>query len=273
MPMAQVNGTNLFYLGLGHGRPCLVMHGGLGFDHSHLRPWVDRLGDALRLIYYDHRGNGRAGRPPLETLTYKQFAADADALRAHLGVDQVVVMGFSAGGAIALHYALAFPQHLSHLILVGAHAAWDYEAEIAANVARRNPSPEARAVFGAPAPATDAEFAQMVEAIMPLYFHRHDPMLSRRILEDVIWSAFAYRAYSHILERHDVSARLGEISAPTLVVVGQDDFITPPTQAERLARGIPRAELVVFEESGHMPYVEEPEAFAGAVRDWLARTD
>ena len=62
------------------------MHGGLGVDHSQFREELDPLGDLLRLVYYDHRGNGRSGRPPIETLTLAQLAADADALRAHLGL-------------------------------------------------------------------------------------------------------------------------------------------------------------------------------------------
>jgi proline iminopeptidase len=64
MPTAQLNATELFYLEVGDGQPCLVMHGGLGADHTGLRPWLDQVGDVLRLIYYDHRGNGRSGRPP-----------------------------------------------------------------------------------------------------------------------------------------------------------------------------------------------------------------
>ena len=80
MPIVQLNGTDLFYLPpVGQGTPCLVMHGGLGFDHTYLHPWLDPLGDIFDLIYYDHRGNGRSGRPPLDTLTLSQFAADADA--------------------------------------------------------------------------------------------------------------------------------------------------------------------------------------------------
>jgi len=84
MPVVSLNGTELFYLEHGAGQPCLVMHGGLGADHTGLHPWLDPLGDVVRLVYYDHRGNGRSGRPPLETLTYAQLAADADALRAYL---------------------------------------------------------------------------------------------------------------------------------------------------------------------------------------------
>ncbi|MCK6623511.1 MAG: alpha/beta hydrolase, partial [Calditrichia bacterium] len=84
MPTAELNGTGIYYREVGAGLPCLAMHGGLGIDHSCLAG-LDTLGDALRLVFYDHRGNGRSGRPPVETLTFAQLADDADALRAHLG--------------------------------------------------------------------------------------------------------------------------------------------------------------------------------------------
>ena len=72
-----------------------------------------------------------------------------------------------------------------------------------------------------------------------------------------------------MVQGYDVVPRLGEIGVPTLVLAGRDDFIAPPSQAERLCQGIRNAELVVFEHSGHYPYVEEPEAFFAAIRDWL----
>jgi proline iminopeptidase len=103
---APINGTELFYVSVGEGLPCLVMHGGLGVDHSYLHPWLDPLGDMLHLIYYDHRRNGRSGRASKETMTHAQLAADADALRSHLGFARVAVMGHSYGGFIALEYAL-----------------------------------------------------------------------------------------------------------------------------------------------------------------------
>lgn len=97
------------------------------------------------------------------------------------------------------------------------------------------------------------------------------PAASQRFNENVIRSVSAYLRYGELLDTYNVVSRLGEIQVPTLVAVGRDDFITPPLQAVRLQHGIPNAELVVFEQSGHMPYVEEPERFAPVVRDWLAR--
>ena len=69
MPSEHINGTDLFHVEVGRGPACVVMHGGLGVDHTQFRESLDPLGDVLRLVYYDHRGNGRSGRPPIETLT------------------------------------------------------------------------------------------------------------------------------------------------------------------------------------------------------------
>lgn len=98
MPSAAINGTELFYVIVGEGLPCLMMHGGLGFDHNVLHPSLDPLGDTFNLIYYDHRGNGRSGTPDKETMTHAQFAADGDALAEHLGHEKVAVIGHSYGG-------------------------------------------------------------------------------------------------------------------------------------------------------------------------------
>jgi proline iminopeptidase len=266
---ARVDGAELFYAEVGAGPSCLVMHGGPGVDHTCFRPWLDALGDVLRLVYYDHRGNGRSSRPPPETVTLAQLAADADALRVHLGLDKVAVLGHSFGGIVALEYALRYPERLSHLILVGTTAAFDYWDEIDANLRRRPLPPEALAAWGT-APADDAAMAENARATAPLYFHRYDPALTQRLFADVLFSAEASRRGSELIQGYDATARIGAIRAPTLLLVGRDDFIAPPSQAERLRRGIPGAELVVFERSGHHPYAEEPEAFVAAVRRWLA---
>jgi proline iminopeptidase len=219
MPVVHLNGTELFYVEVGEGLPCLVMHGGLGIgDHSVLHPWLDPLGDVMRLVYYDHRGNGRSGRPPPETITFEQLCSDADALREHLGFETVAVLGYSFGGFVALEYALRDPEHLSHLILLDTAPTFDYEEEIEANARRKGATQEQ-------------------------------------------------------LEALDASAEdEGEISTPTLILVGRDDFVCPPSQAKIMHEGIPNSELIVFEKSGHFTHVEEPEAFFDAVRGWLRRS-
>lgn len=271
MPLAHLNGTELFYVVVGEELPCLVMHGGLGFDHTGLHPWLDPLGDVMHLVYYDHRGNGRSGRPPTETLTFEQFCSDADALREQLGFEKVAVLGYSFGGFIALEYALRYPEHISHLILFDTAPTFDYGEEIEANARRKGATPEQLEALEASAD-NEAEFWHLIKLIEPLYFHTYDADLAERVLGKTIVSLEAGEAGEGITEEWDLTTRLGEISAPTLILVGRDDFICPPSQSKLMHERIPNSELVIFEKSGHFAHVEEPEAFFDAVREWIKRT-
>jgi proline iminopeptidase len=268
MPIARVNGTDLFYTEIGRGVPILVMHGGLGVDHTQFREWLDPLGDVFHLVYYDHRGNGRSGRPPIETLTFDQLVADADALRAHLGFDTIAVMGHSYGGCLALLYALRHPQHISHLLLVGTTAAWDYFDELAAESRRRALSPEVLAAL-VNLPASDEEMARDQRAIAPVAFQRDNVGLVDRVLGQTVWNWEANVRSRQAAGEFSVVARLGEITAPTLILTGRDDFFCPPPQAERMHQGIRGSQKVIFERSGHYPFAEENAAFQGAIRTWL----
>ena len=270
MPTAAIEGTELYYVTAGEGLPCLVMHGGLGFDHTYLHPWLDPLGDTLHLVYYDHRGNGRSGRPPQNRLTYQQFAADANALALHLGFDKVAVIGHSYGGFIALEFALRHPERLSHLILLDTAPRFDYVSEIEANARRMGATDEVMAVLHEEW-LTNEAMRERFPMIWPLYFKHFDAEVGRRLLENTIVSVEG-RAREGETEAYNVAPRLGEIYIPTLVLVGREDFICPPSQAHILHEGIANSELVIFENSGHLPYIEEPEPFFTAVRDWMKRT-
>jgi proline iminopeptidase len=271
MPITYLNGTELFYVEAGEGLPCLVMHGGLGGDHTALHPWLDPLGDVLHLVYYDHRGNGRSGRPPAETITFEQLCADADALRAHLGFERVAVLGHSYGGFIALEYALRYPECLERLILLGTSPAFDHGEEVEASARRRGATREQLEALGA-TPQDDAEAWRLWKVIEPLYFSDYDAELAERVMGKTIVSSYASDAGDAILEGWDLTPRLGEISVPTLILVGQDDFVCPPSRARIMHECIPNSELVVLEESGHFAHAEQPEAFFEAVREWLRQT-
>lgn len=272
MPLAPLNGTDLFYTATGRGLPCLVMHGGLGVDHTQFREWLDPLGDVLHLVYYDHRGNGRSARPPIETLTHEQLIADADALRTHLGFEQIAILGHSYGGCLALMYALRYPQSVCRLILVGTTAAWDYFDEMAAALRDRAVSTEVVAAL-VDLPATDEEMARDQLAIAPIAFHHTNLHLAQRVLGKTLWNAAANVRSRQLGSDYNVVARLGEIGVPSLILTGRDDFFCPPKQAERLHRGICRSQVVIFERSGHYPFAEEDAAFQDAVRGWLSATE
>jgi proline iminopeptidase len=203
MAVAHLNGTDLFYAETGQGRvPCLLMHGGLGFDHTCLHPWLDPLGDVMHLVYYDHRGNGRSGRPPLETLTFEQFCSDADALREHLGFEEIAVLGYSFGGCIALEYALRYPEHLSHLILLESAPNFDYWEEVKANARGKGATPAQLDALEASAD-NEEEFWHLLKLTEPLYFHTYDADLAERVLGKTIVSVEASEAGGAIQEGWD----------------------------------------------------------------------
>jgi proline iminopeptidase len=269
MPAVPINDTHIFYIDIGSGIPTLVMHGGLGQDHTFMHPYLDSLGDVMRLFYYDHRGNGRSGRPDVESLTMRNFVEDAESLRRHLGFEKMAVIASSFGGFIALEYALKYPASVSHLILADTVAVVDYGPEIVANAQRKTNDPEVLQEFLEPSADDDIAFTYHMSAIAPLYFHRYDEKVANNLIRDKVLSATAYARNGPLVAEYDVSQRLGEISAPTLIIVGDDDFITPPWQAQRLHKGIRNSEFVVLPQSGHYSHVERPELFCTVVRAWL----
>ncbi len=270
----QINGNEVYYTTNGQGRPMLLMHGGSGLDHTYFRPWLDTLSDQVQLIYYDQLGQGRSTRPQsYEGISMGTWADEADALRASLGHERIILLGHSFGGFIAQEYALRHGDHLEGLILCDTAPVLDYQDVIMANAQSRGTPEQVQAVIaGLSAPvADDASFQQLLTTILPLYFNTYDPEVGKQMDDAIQYSAQGFNQGMGVcLPTFNVLSRLGEITVPTLIMAGRHDWITPPAQgAERLHAGLPNAKLVIFEESGHFPFIEEHDKFVHAVRDWL----
>ena len=273
MPVIRTNSARLYYRIVGRGYPCLAMHGGLGLDHTCMSPFLDDLGDAFRIVYYDQRGNGRSSRGGATTLTFQQLVEDAEAVRiAALGTDKTAVIASSFGGFVALQYALSYPERISRLILVGTAARYSHFAETRAVIKRLGGSDAQVRVLAEPPPADDAGTEAKFRLLGPLYFHDSDPTLTELVFGRTTWGGRAAARSRVLSSAYDIRDRLREISVPTLIVVGRDDFITPVSQAQVLHEGIHGSRLAIFEGSGHFPYVEEPLAFAETVRTWMSET-
>lgn len=266
MSIASVNGTQLYYCEIGSGPLCLVLHGGLGLDHTAYRDF-DRLAGRRRVVYYDHRGNGRSARPEPATLTMPQLADDAAALIAHLGADRAAVIGHSYGGFVAQELAIRHPERVEALVLVDTAPGRPGRDEPPPDPAPPLPADLAAAM--ASAPPTDALFAAGFRDLLRHYVHRIDVAELARRFADVRFDAAAMTRSMRLLAEWSAADRLGAVTAPTLVVVGRHDVITPPAQARRIARAVPGAWLVECPDSGHFPWVEEPEEFFATVEAWL----
>ena len=274
--IAHVNGIDLFYDLLGQGTPLMLMHGGMGFDHTCFRPWLDPLGETTRLIYYDHRGNGRSTRPTEFTgIDHATWADDAEALRKHLGHDRMVLFGHSCGGFVAIEYALRYGKRLAGLILCCTEPALDYPDIILANAkARSTPEQLQRVikVFTAPLSSND-EYRADLEQLLPIYFKNYDPKIGAQLVNSM---QLSFQALNHCsttwFPAVNFHSQLKDITTPTLIIGGREDWLSPPAQAvERLHTGIPNSKLVILEDSGHWPFVEERERFITTISEWIAQ--
>lgn len=264
MTMVRAGEAELFYEVIGSGSPVLMLHG-LGLDHTYLRPWHDPLADVARLIYYDQRWNGRSARVgPSDHATWQ---ADAIALLDQLGEQRSVVYGHSYGAWLALGLALRYPERVSGLILCGSSPAFDYADQVVASALARDPVAASALIggFGAPVPS-DTVFETLWREILPLYF-AGEPRPD--ILANTIFSSRGFNAGIECLAGFTVEPQLSELRMPILLVTGKHDFITPPSQALRIAAGAPHAKFVELARSGHFPFVEEQTEYLQTIRDWL----
>ena len=267
MGLAEINGTTIWYEQIGQGAVRLVMHGGLGFDHTYFRPEFDVLADGHQVVYYDHRGNGRSGRPPLGTVTMEQLADDAAALLDHLGAEQATVIGHSYGGFVAQEFALRHPTRLAALVLIDTTPGQLGDGETVDNQGPP-PPPEFLELMSVP-PASDEEFAALGPKVLPFYFYRPEKLDIDAHMADTIFAADVMMYSMMVLAGWSSVDRLHQIAAPTLMLCGRHDVVTSYPQAERIAARIPGATLRIFEDSGHFPWLEEPAAFFETLGAWL----
>ena len=275
---AEINGVNLFYTTVGSGPPLMLMHGGLGGDHTFFLPWFEDIADQWTLILYDHRGNGRSRPIEWEGVSHDTWAADADALRAYLGYEKISLLGHSYGGFLAQEYAARYQDRLDALILLCTAPALDYPDIIKANAEARAKTPEAIAAvdeaFSEEPLAKDEDFERVLKALGSLYFHRPDDFaeIISSIMDDVSFSAAAWNHCSNVcLPDFNMMEQLPKIEVPTLILSGADDWITPAEQGQRMHDALPNSDLVIFDKSGHFPDIEERELFFKTLRDWLSQ--
>ena len=295
---ARVNGTELFFDVEGSAlvpiegrmveRPvCFVLHGGPVLDSSYLRPWLSPLAQAMQLVYVDYRSTGRSTRMALETCTIENMIDDLEALRLHLGLDRIVVLGHSFGGILAMPYAIKYPHSVSHLTLMATTPYWGEQGEAGkwANLerlasARPDLAPVVAEYIKGYAEhglgATDEEAKAKFQKTLALWFHRVDPQkiaeIGRDIADRTIFSTqLSNWMMKNEMPKYDMRPRLHEITAPTLILAGRWDFRTTPEDTKVMQQEISGAELVVFEESSHMLYIEEQDKFVATVIDFMER--
>lgn len=255
-----VNGVSLAVEIRGDGPAILFVHG-YPFDRTIWRDQIDAL-DGHRRIAPDLRGMGESDAPDLG-YGMAIYADDLAALLDTLGVDEVVLCGLSMGGYVIFEFLRRWRSRVRGLILI------DTRAEADGAEARR-----ARDAAAATARESGAE--AVAEAMLPKVLSaatlEHDPEAAERIRRIMAATPVAgmVGALAAMRDRHDSTGLLPTLAGlPTLVMVGEDDTVTPPDSARRMAAAIPGARLVVVPGAAHVPPVEQPAETTTAIREFL----
>jgi proline iminopeptidase len=264
--------------------PLLVFHGGPGLDHTEFGDYLDPLTEAgrYRLVLVDERACGRSDRAvPRHTWTLERMAEDVSDLAVSLGVrDGYAALGHSYGAFIVLQHAVDHPAEPRGTIVSSGIAAARWLAEVERQLAVFEPAELREQVTASWARETEVQTEAHVDQLMTeqMPFHFRDPR--GEALADYLRRTAGLARYAPDVIRHfaaqdyggiDLVDRLGEATHPVLVLAGRHDRTCPVGAAEEMARGLPDAELVVFEESGHMTFAEEQDRYLAAVRRFLGR--
>jgi proline iminopeptidase len=278
--LIDVGDTRLHVTERGEGELALfVLHGGPGLDHTMFGSYLDALGDRCRLLLVDERGTGRSEPAPHETWGLAHHAADVEAMAGALGLERYAVLGHSYGAFIALQHAADFPGIPAATVVSSGIPDARFLAHVEDELAAFEPvelREQVRSSWAREAQArTQEDVASLLSDQLPFHFaDPRDPRIDdmRAAMAGAVYGPDVLRAaatddYGAIA----VEDRLADVTHPVLVLAGRHDRTCPVAAAEAMAAGLPDAELVVFEHSGHMTFVEENDAYLAGVRDFLER--
>lgn len=232
------DGTRLAWRSTGRGDPLLLISG-QAVDSTSWDALLPVLGERFRVITFDHRGTGHSDAGPDDGYRTESFARDAIAVLDASGIDRAHVYGHSMGGRVAQWIAISHASRIGALVL-GATTAGD----------TRGISRSAR--------ASEDLASGDPDRIAALFFSSGKRRADAQAFFNQTASRHARRLHLAASRNHDAWDQLPDITAPTLVIHGAEDEMTPPANAERIAASIPDAELELLDGARHGYYLEDP---------------
>jgi proline iminopeptidase len=281
---AYVNGAKLWYKIKGSGDPIVLIPGGPGNSHMYFTPWFDKLATNHKVIYFDAFGRGNSDRAKDSTMySFKRDVEDLEALRKTLGFNKWTVLGHSYGGMVAQAYALEYSAYVDKLILSNTFYSgemWQGNDDNSNNEIKNqfpevwsrleklrndgysSSSPEHQAAYGVPSGL--------------LYFY--DASNADKMTSDtgfnpqVYYSIVGYDGDFIIggdVAKLDFRTKLRRLKMPILIIEGRFDRVAIPRYSIKYKGYAPKAKFVMFEKSGHNPYVEENDKYFKLLNDFL----
>jgi 3-oxoadipate enol-lactonase len=258
------NRLRIAYTDQGKGTPVVFLHA-FPLSKAMWEPQIKDLSQSCRVIAPDLRGHGESDAP-LWRYTIEMFADDIRGLLDHLSIQQAVLAGLSMGGYIAFAFYRKYRDRVKGLILADTRPQADT-------------SERRQERFNAAQMAHQKGAGAIAEMMIPKLFsssslkERPDRV---KAVRDIITRTPVAGITGDLMamaERPDSVPLLSEIACPTLILVGEDDVLTPPTDARFMAETIRKARLEMIPGAGHLSNLENPEAFNSAVRKFVRVID
>ncbi len=265
MPYAKVNNITLYYEIHGEGEPIILING-LGTSSTSLLRYIPIFTNEYKAVFLDTRGTGRSDKPDIP-YTMEMMADDIEGLLDCVGIQAAHIYGISMGGIIAQHFGLRYPTRTLSLILActsfgGPHAIQQNDEDM-----------NEQADTG-----SNTNEKEMWKALLRLTMSDKFINENPGIINKFIVSLMEYPTPPHgflrqrqAIENHDTYDRLPEVIAPTLVIHGDIDRLTPVENAKIMASRIPNAELVIFDNMGHGFWIEAFDETNRVIWDFLKR--
>jgi len=291
----DAHGVLIYYKALGKGQPLFILHGGPGASHDYFLPYLLPLAGTNRVIFIDERGSGRSQKleNPLG-YTVENMVEDVEAVRQALGLGKISLLGHSYGGVLALAYALKYQENLTALILCSTFHSTKKMNEVFRRMMEKMP-PELRehiekmqkaGLFGQGKDYQKNRYtdeymiAAWGEGYFPYLYQNHpDPNYSPADSGVMSWDLYREMWGSHgefvidgNLTSVEYTDRISSIKVPTLITVGDHDECDP-LLSEEMHEKITGSKLVIFPQSGHMTFVDQPGMFMKTVDEFLRKVN
>ncbi len=277
MAFFEMEDGRLYYELRGRGRPVVLLHGAWA-SHGWWRWQVPELARHFQVLTVDVRGHGRSS--PLDGVySVAGFARDLDKLLEGLGVEEAALVGWSMGGLISMQYCLDHPRRVRALVLIATRGHRNRAMKIRVVVNYVRSVLGLVMVLSVPR-KYDRTGRTMAEESRGWFERETRKMLSPTAPKEVLaWVASElarnprknYLAVARSLWNWGPGEALREIGVPTLIIVGEDDRLTPPRFSRLLHEIIPDSRLVVVENATHYAALERAETVNSEIIDFLSR--
>jgi proline iminopeptidase len=255
-------------------RPVLfLLHGGPGGNHLRFKQHSLALQAWAQLVFIDHRGCGRSKKTRQADYTLENNIEDIEALRQHLGLKKICILGTSYGGIVAQGYAIRYPKNLDKLILSVTLPSYRGLAEAKQYLQQHGTAKQiaiAEHLWNGTFQHSQqvVQFFKIMDSLYSLTARKkRKPVFNQ---PKMVWSHEALNeGFGGFLRHFDFVPKLKKITCPTLILAGQDDWICRPSQAKIMAQHIPNAQLKIFKNCSHSIAVDAPEKYIKAIKHFM----